>query len=119
VLVHKALNDMEGVDCQECTSSMYAFPSLKLPAGAIAEAARRGQTPDLMYALDLLEATGMVVVPGCGFGQKKGTFHFRTTFLPPSDKIVGCMDRMAAFHTAFLAKHSSSSSSSSSFSSSA
>ena len=105
MLVHKALNDMEGVDCQECTSSMYAFPSLKLPAGAIAEAARRGQTPDLMYALDLLEATGMVVVPGCGFGQKKGTFHFRTTILPAEDEIDEVIKRITAFHDGFMQQY--------------
>lgn len=30
---------------------------------------------------------GVVVIPGSGFGQEEGTFHFRTTILPPPDQI--------------------------------
>lgn len=33
--------------------------------------------PDSFYALELLEKTGLCVVPGNGFGQRDGTFHFR------------------------------------------
>jgi alanine transaminase len=36
--------------------------------------------PDALYALELLEATGVVVVPGSGFGQVPGTWHFRKIF---------------------------------------
>lgn len=38
-------------------------------------------------APQLLEATGIVTVPGSGFGQEEGTFHLRTTILPPEEKI--------------------------------
>lgn len=39
-----------------------------------------------------------MTVPGSGFGQEEGTFHLRTTILPPEEKIgefvqlfqVGC-----------------------------
>jgi alanine transaminase len=42
------------------------------------EAAKEaGQAPDVFYAFHLLEATGICVVPGSGFGQIPGTFHFR------------------------------------------
>lgn len=63
------------------------------------------QVPDTFYALALLEATGIVVVPGSGFGQKEGTWHFRTTFLPPEDEMAGVVDRMAVFHSDFMAKY--------------
>jgi len=33
--------------------------------------------PDAMYCYQLLEETGICVVPGSGFGQKEGTYHFR------------------------------------------
>ena len=33
--------------------------------------------PDSFYATELLEKTGLCVVPGNGFGQRDGTFHFR------------------------------------------
>ncbi len=42
-----------------------------------------GQAPDVFYAFQLLENTGICIVPGSGFGQKPGTYHFRTTILPP------------------------------------
>ena len=45
--------------------SMYIFPRIKLPAAAVAEAKARGLAPDLFYAMELLDATGVVVVPVC------------------------------------------------------
>ncbi len=36
-----------------------------------------GIQPDMLYCLRLLEETGICVVPGSGFGQKDGTYHFR------------------------------------------
>ncbi len=35
----------------------------------MAEAARVGKQPDWLYCAELLESTGIVVVPGSGFGQ--------------------------------------------------
>ena len=36
-----------------------------------------GKAPDFYYCKALLEATGIVTVPGSGFQQAPGTFHFR------------------------------------------
>lgn len=36
-----------------------------------------GMQPDMLYCLRLLEETGICVVPGSGFGQREGTYHFR------------------------------------------
>ena len=36
-----------------------------------------GFKPDVFYCFQLLEETGICVVPGSGFGQVEGTFHFR------------------------------------------
>ena len=55
----------------------YSFPRLHLPPKAIAAAKAAGKTPDTLYCLQLLEATGIVTVPGSGFGQEEGTFHLR------------------------------------------
>jgi len=81
---------------------MYAFPQIYLPPKAIQAAADAGMKPDTFYAVNLLESTGVCVVPGSGFGQKDGTWHFRTTFLPPEDKFEGVMDRLAKFQKQFL-----------------
>lgn len=101
----EALNDLEGVCCQPIEGAMYAFPSITLPAAAV-EAAGEGSA-DEVYCMDLLAATGIVVVPGSGFGQKDGTYHFRTTILPPEDKIEEVIMRLTKFHTKFLARYSS------------
>jgi len=100
------LNAMEGVTCNAPEGAMYAFPSITLPPKAIAAAEAAGKVPDTFYALALLEATGIVVVPGSGFGQKQGTWHFRTTFLPPEKDMEGVITRMGEFHKGFMAKYS-------------
>ena len=74
------------------------------PSHASWAAAREaGCPPDEFYALKLLDATGLVVVPGSGFGQPDPyAFHFRTTFLPPADQLESTIASMAAFHTSFI-----------------
>mmetsp|Transcript_35046 Transcript_35046/g.110063 ORF Transcript_35046/g.110063 Transcript_35046/m.110063 type:complete len:294 (+) Transcript_35046:346-1227(+) len=99
------LNALEGVTCNQPQGAMYAFPSITLPPKAIAAAKDAGKVPDTFYALALLEATGIVVVPGSGFGQKEGTWHFRTTFLPPESEMTDVVDRMTAFHADFMGKY--------------
>jgi alanine transaminase len=56
------------------------------------------------YCLNLLEQTGICVVPGSGFGQEPGTCHFRTTILPPSEKIEYIVKQIADFHTRISAE---------------
>ena len=36
-----------------------------------------GQAPDMFYCMKMLEETGICLVPGSGFGQREGTYHFR------------------------------------------
>lgn len=84
---------------------MYAFPQITLPKGAVNEAQRLGKAPDMLYCLELLKETGICVVPGSGFGQREGTYHFRTTFLPKEEHIDAVNERMSTFHKNFLAKY--------------
>jgi alanine transaminase len=81
---------------------MYLFPTITLSEKAIAAANEAGNAPDEFYCLNLLNATGVCLVPGSGFGQKEGTFHFRTTFLAPGTDWVG---RITKFHKDFMAKY--------------
>lgn len=48
---------------------MYLFPRIYLPAKAIKAAEAVNTSPDTFYCRRLLNATGIVVVPGSGFGQ--------------------------------------------------
>lgn len=90
---------MEGVDCQPPQGSMYLFPTITLPAKAVEKAKIEKREPDEFYCLRLLDATGVCLVAGAGFGQKPGTLHFRTTFLAPGTEWV---DRIVAFHKQFM-----------------
>ncbi|EUB57099.1 Alanine aminotransferase 2 [Echinococcus granulosus] len=69
-------------------------------------AAEKGMEPDFFYCLSLLEEKGICFVPGSGFGQKAGTYHFRTTILPSVPVMRRVMADLADFHKAFLAKYS-------------
>ncbi|KAK8157731.1 pyridoxal phosphate-dependent transferase [Phyllosticta citrichinensis] len=97
--LYQAFTKMEGVECGEPAGSMYLFPTIKLPAKAIEQAKKEGRQPDEFYALRMLDATGICTVPGSGFGQKEGTYHFRTTFLAPGTEWVG---RIVDFHKKFM-----------------
>ena len=57
--------------------------------------------------LRLVEETGIVCVPGSGFGQDEGTYHFRITILPPDDMLADMLKRLADFQTKFLAEYAS------------
>ena len=81
---------------------MYAFPQLTIPAHGFAAAKARGCAPDALYALELVEHTGIVVVPGSGFRQAEGTHHIRITILPPPGELPGVLKRLTKFHAAFM-----------------
>lgn len=94
-----AFKQMEGVECQTPAGSMYLFPTITLPPKAIEQAKVEGRSPDEFYCSRLLDATGVCVVAGSGFGQKEGTLHFRTTFLAPGTEWTG---RIVKFHKQFF-----------------
>lgn len=73
-IVSEGLNSIPGFYCRPTDGSMYCFPSVLLPPGAIHEAEKRGIAPDTFYAVSLLQSTGICVVPASGFGQKDGRF---------------------------------------------
>lgn len=104
-LLTNALNGLEGVSCQAVEGAMYAFPSITLPAKAIERAAALHKNPDVLYCLELLEETGLSCVPGSGFQQAPGTFHFRTTILPPEESFPDIIQRFAGFHEKFMRKY--------------
>merc|ERR1712013_684435 len=74
-LVAETLNSIEGITCNPVMGAMYAFPQIHLPKKAIAAAKEAGMAADAFYAFALLEATGICIIPGSGFGQREGTFH--------------------------------------------
>ncbi len=90
-VVERGLNAVPGIHCQPVAGAMYAFPRITLPPGVT----------DGDYCMALLEETGICVVDGTGFGQRPGTWHLRTTILPPLDRIEEVVRRMGEFHARF------------------
>lgn len=72
----KFLNTLEGVTCNPAQGNlndsfssnspgaMYAFPQVRLPEGAVKLAQSKNKRPDDFYCLELLDKTGVCVVPG-------------------------------------------------------
>ncbi|XP_062537364.1 alanine aminotransferase 1-like [Armigeres subalbatus] len=104
-MVADTFNSIEGFSCNPVQGAMYAFPQIRLPQKAIEAAKKAGQAPDVFYAFQLLEQTGICIVPGAGFGQRPGTYHFRTTILPQPAKLKEMLDMFRAFHEKFLKQY--------------
>lgn len=68
------LNKVNGIRCNAAEGAMYAFPSVEMPQAAIAAAEAQHMSPDTLYALSLLDHSGICVVPASGFGQKEGRY---------------------------------------------
>lgn len=100
-----ALNEMEGVSCNDAQGAMYVHPRITLPQKFVEEALKEGKQPDAVYCMRLLEATGVCVVPGSGFHQLPGTYHFRSTFLPQDHEMEQVIERMGKFHRNFMAAY--------------
>ena len=158
-LVVDTFNGLEGVTCNPVEGALYAFPQLTMPEGARKAAARQHKQPDFVYCMELLDQTGIVTVPGSGFGQVRaprqlaagagwrqclpstfllgrercivhslclsncplcgagsshsclvgpalcapqevGTYHVRTTILPPEADMAAVAEKFSAFHKA-------------------
>lgn len=104
-LVADTFNSIPGMKSNQVAGAMYAFPQIELPPKAIEAAKAANQAADFFYAMDLLETTGICVVPGSGFGQIPGTYHFRTTILPQTDKLKVMMEKLKQFHLDFIKKY--------------
>jgi len=57
--------------------------------------------------MDMVDSTGILTVPGSGFGQKEGTYHYRiTNLVTPTGDLVETLENLKKFNTAFHEKYS-------------
>lgn len=82
VIANETFNSMKNVTCKEIAAGYNAFPRLQLSQKFCDEAREQNVSPDYLYCSKVLENTGVVLVPGDGFLQKEGTYHFRCSILP-------------------------------------
>ena len=104
-LAADSFNSILNMKSNTVAGAMYAFPQLMFPPNLIKAAREQNVEPDFFYAMNLLEKTGICVIPGSGFGQKPGTYHFRTTILPQPDDLRNMLEKLKEFHLKFLAKY--------------
>jgi alanine-synthesizing transaminase len=88
-ITFEMLNAIDGISCVCPKGAFYAFP--KIDTNKV----------DMDFVKGLLEETGVVVVPGSGFGQKPGTQHFRVVFLPPLELLKKAYENIGNYWKKF------------------
>ena len=108
--LYHSFRSIKNISINPVQGAMYAFPRIYLPNGAINASVNNDdpmlRRPDVFYCMKLLENTGIVVVPGSGFGQKDGTLHFRTTILPPEEDFDQFLSKFKEYHEDFIKRYS-------------
>jgi len=97
-IVEDRINKIVGLDCMPVEGAMYSYVSVQLPQKYVDHAKTQGKSADGLYCLEMLEKTGVVTVPGSGFGQKAGTYHYRMTILPEENLLDDVLTRFEKFH---------------------
>jgi alanine-synthesizing transaminase len=87
------LNDISGISCVKPEGAFYAFPRLQM------------ERSDNHFVAELIKETGVVVVPGTGFGQVPGTQHFRVVFLPNEQILERAYNAIGDFYQKYLQKY--------------
>jgi len=87
------LNAIPGISCVKPEGAFYAFPRLHM------------KHSDNHFVAELIKETGVVVVPGTGFGQVPGTQHFRLVFLPNEQILEKAYNNIGEFYQKYLDKY--------------
>lgn len=87
-VIYKRLNEIDSISTRLPEAAFYIMPKIDL---------RNRWRDDTEYIMDVLNNTGVVFVPGSGFGVEYGSGHFRSVFLPPVDMIEEAMNRLDGF----------------------
>jgi alanine-synthesizing transaminase len=85
-LMIAALAKIDGIDLVPPEGAFYAFPTIKV-------------RDDNHFVTQLINETGVIVVPGSGFGQRPGTSHFRIVTLPQEEVLTKAFALIAEFYS--------------------
>ncbi len=83
------LNAIDGITCVKPEGAFYAFPQVDI------------KNDDNHFISELIKETGVIVVPGSGFGQKPGTKHFRVVFLPQEEVLEKAYKNIGTFYVKY------------------
>jgi alanine-synthesizing transaminase len=93
-MTYEMLNAIDGISCVKPGGAFYAFPRLC------------DGWDDYKFVTGLIEETGVVTVPGSGFGQLPGTGHFRVVYLPQDDILEKAYNEINRYTKMFAEKNS-------------
>jgi alanine-synthesizing transaminase len=86
---HKRLNEIEGISTSKPEGAFYIFPKIH-------EVGKRWKT-DMDFVVELLKATGVLIVNGSGFDPVYGKGHARIVFLPPIETLEEAYNLLEKF----------------------
>ncbi len=86
------LATIEGINLVQPEGAFYAFPSINVK-------------DDSHFCSTLLQETGVVLVPGTGFGQKPNSHHFRIVILPPENVLEDAFKIINDFYKDYQNKY--------------
>jgi aspartate/methionine/tyrosine aminotransferase len=86
---YKRLNEIEGISTSKPEGAFYIFPKIH-------EVGTRWKT-DMEFVVELLKATGVLIVNGSGFDPVYGKGHARIVFLPPIEELEGAYNALEQF----------------------
>ena len=89
-VTYEMLNAIPGMSCDKPEGAFYAFPCMHT------------EHSDEEFVNGLIRETGVVVVPGTGFGQVPGSHHFRIVFLPNEQILEKAYKKIALYYDKFL-----------------
>lgn len=84
---HRRLNSIPGISARKPKGAFYIFPRIE---------SKRWQN-DRDFVLDVLKNAHVLFVPGSGFGERCGSMHFRSVFLPPVPMLERAFDALESF----------------------
>lgn len=90
----ESVRSIEGLSCEKPEAAFYAMIRVDDPL----------ERTDERFVLDLLEATGALVVHGSGFGAAPQPCHFRLVYLADEETLAIVFDRLASFLHSHAAK---------------
>ena len=76
---------IDGIEVVKPEGAFYTYASIEVD-------------DDTKFCKELLQETGVVVVPGSGFGKKDGTNYFRYVILPNEEILDKAFNRIAEFY---------------------
>lgn len=85
---------------------MYAFPRVHFSNKFIDQSLKAGKKPDFIYCMEMVDKTGIMTVPGSGFGQRDGSYHFRiTNLINPTSHMQQVLENLKKFNDDFHDSH--------------